>query len=106
MNVVDISQARLEKANAEVERLKELLKRATKAMACCTIIGWDKEKHEMPGFVYGLGYAVDEVNKNIWEDLGAPNGKRDFMRWERQSDMNVKFVNAITGEEIPYPSRN
>jgi hypothetical protein len=94
----------LEEANAEIERLKELLKRATKAMVCCTIIGWDKEKHEMPGFVYGLGYAVDAVNRNIWEDLGAPDGKRDYMWWERQIDPNVKFVNATTGDEIPYSS--
>ncbi len=90
---------------AENERLKALLRRATKAMYCCTIVGMGKEHDPASDFCKGVLYAIEAVNSNVWESLEAPNGKRDYMWWERQIDPDAKFVDG-EGKEIQYPSRD
>jgi len=89
---------------AENERLKALLRTATKAMFCCTIVALGKERDPDSEFSRGVLYTVQAVNDNIWKDLGAPDDKRDYMWWERQIDPDVKFVDG-QGNEIEYPRK-
>jgi hypothetical protein len=98
-------QQQMEAKDAEIDRLNVLLRTATKAMFCCTIVGLGKEIKPDSEFAKGVLHAVEAVNNNIWSDLRAPDGKRSYMWWERQIDPNVKFVDG-EGNEIPYPSRD
>lgn len=90
---------------AENERLKALLRKASKAMYCCTIIGFGKEHDPASDFCKGTLYAIEAVNGNIWETLGAPDGKRSYMWWERQIDPTAKFVDG-EGNEIQHPAKD
>lgn len=95
-----MAQALLD-AEKENQRISGLLRKATKALMYCTIMSFPKEKHELPNFSDGVLYAIESVSKYIWGYLGSPEGKPNYMWWEKQIDPDVVFTDK-DGKVIPY----
>lgn len=90
----------IDNLHKENERLKGLLRKATKALTCCTIMTFDTEKEGVTAL-----NAIGKVTMNIWRILESPDGKPNYIWWEKQIDPNVQFVNK-DGSPYEYSARS